>query len=109
MKVATRPELVWEMLSDSSDFDEKLVETRLGLTFKTPLIAPVVAFRSWRVIPDVTPNDPSTFALVNTVARLPPELAVTVWPAFFPGSCETPATRPAAAPVSQTKKKKKKK
>lgn len=69
MKVTTSPDAVCEMLSDSSDFDEKLVETMLGSMARVPLIAPEWELTSRIVIPVVTPNDPSTVLLLNTVAN----------------------------------------
>jgi hypothetical protein len=103
MKVATRPEFVLEMLSESSDLDEKLVETRLGSMVNVPRTLPgdMVMLRSCRVIDEVTPNEPSTPALLNTVARSPFDTAVEVLPALLPGSFEDPATREATAPESE--------
>src|ERR1700722_6283540 len=100
MKVATYPVEVLVKLRPSSDFELKLVETMLGLIVVEARTAPVLTLRSERLIAEVTPNDGSPTSLFQTVLRLPFETAVDVSPAFAPGSCDTPATSAATAPVS---------
>jgi hypothetical protein len=51
------------------------------------------------VIADVTPNEPSTEALFQTVLSAPSDTAVEVVLAVLPRSCEAPVTRPATAPT----------
>ena len=100
MKVATYPVEVLVRLRPSSDFELKLVETRLGFIVFEARTAPVLTLRSERLIAEVTPNDGSPDSLFQTVLRAPFEVAVDVWPAFFPGSGVTPGTRFATSPTS---------
>src|SRR3984957_4404309 len=100
MKVATYPVEVLVRLRPSSDFELKLVETMLGSIVFEARTAPVLMLRSERLIAEVTPNDGSPDALFQTVLRAPFDTAVDVWPAFFPGSRDWPATSFATAPAS---------
>src|SRR5271165_1245969 len=76
MKVATSPDDVCVILSPSSDFELKLVTTWLvsKVLVERTLLA-LVVLRSSSVIAEVTPNDPSTEALFQTVLRAPFETA----------------------------------
>src|SRR5882757_6875835 len=98
MKVATYPVEVLVRLRPSSDFELKLVETRLGSRIFEARTAPVLALRSEMPIADVTLNDGSTDELFQTVLSAPFDTAVDVSPALLPGSDDTPATRFATAP-----------
>src|SRR3984957_285294 len=100
MNVATYPVEVLVRLRPSSDFELKLVETMFGFIIVEARTAPVLMLRSERLIAEVTPNDGSPVSLFQTLLRLPFDVAVDVWPALLPGSCDTPATRFATSPTS---------
>jgi hypothetical protein len=87
MNVATYPADVWVRLSESSDFELELVETRLGsrVLLESTFAVALLAFRSESVIAEVTPKEGSPASLPQTVLRLPLEAAVDVLPAFEPG------------------------
>src|ERR1700679_2360921 len=100
MKVATYPLEVLVRLRPSSDFELKLVETMLGSRVVEARTAPVLTLRSERLIAEVTPKEGSPASLLQTVFKLPFDVAVDVSPALLPGSREVPATRFATAPTS---------
>jgi hypothetical protein len=74
-------------LGESSDFERKLVETRLGsrVLLESTFAVALLAFRSHSVIAEVTPKEGSPASLPQTVLRPPLKTAVEVLPAFEPG------------------------